>query len=66
LFGSALFGVFGALLAIPAAATIQIAIYEYSLYRRGRLEAEPGEEPPPEPPTDPIGGDASDPAPAPG
>jgi predicted PurR-regulated permease PerM len=46
LFGSALFGVFGALLAIPAAATIQIAIYEYLLYRRGRLGAEPGEEPP--------------------
>jgi predicted PurR-regulated permease PerM len=66
LFGSALFGVFGALLAIPAAATIQIAIYEYSLYRRGRLQAEPGEEPPPEPPTDPIGGDRPDPAPAPG
>jgi predicted PurR-regulated permease PerM len=48
LFGSALFGVFGALLAIPAAATIQIAIYEYVLYRRSRLEQ--GDEEPPEPP----------------
>jgi predicted PurR-regulated permease PerM len=66
LFGSALFGVFGALLAIPAAATLQIAIYEYSIYRRGRLQSEPGEEPPPEPPTDPLGGDSPDPAPAPG
>jgi predicted PurR-regulated permease PerM len=66
LFGSALFGVFGALLAIPAAATIQIAIYEYSLYRRGRLETQPGEEPLPEPPKDPLGGDGPDPAPATG
>jgi predicted PurR-regulated permease PerM len=56
LFGSTLFGVFGALLAIPAAATIQIAIYEFSLYRHGELEDEPGEEPPREPPTDPLAG----------
>ena len=34
LFGSALFGVLGALLAIPAAATIQISIREYRQYRR--------------------------------
>jgi predicted PurR-regulated permease PerM len=34
LFGSALFGVLGALLAIPAAATIQILIREYREYRR--------------------------------
>jgi predicted PurR-regulated permease PerM len=34
LFGSALFGVLGALLAIPAAATIQIVIREYRHYRR--------------------------------
>ena len=57
LFGSTLFGVFGALLAIPAAATLQIAIYEYSLYRRQRLRDE-DEEPPP----DPAGG--PEPAPA--
>ena len=62
LFGSALFGVFGALLAIPAAATIQIAIYEYVLYRRSRLEDEDGEEPPPQArPPDPAG---PEPAPA--
>ncbi|HEV2773146.1 MAG TPA: AI-2E family transporter [Thermoleophilaceae bacterium] len=33
LFGSALFGVIGALLAIPAAATVQVAIREYFAYR---------------------------------
>jgi predicted PurR-regulated permease PerM len=34
LFGSTLFGIPGALLAIPAAATIQIGLYEYWEYRR--------------------------------
>src|SRR3954464_5608517 len=63
LFGSTLFGVFGALLAIPAAATIQIAIYEYTLYRRSQLEADPDEEPPEDPPPDPAG--PPDPSPAP-
>jgi predicted PurR-regulated permease PerM len=64
LFGSTLFGVFGALLAIPAAATLQIAIYEYSLYRRLRLKEE-GEEPPEEPPPpDPAGPGSPAPAPA--
>jgi predicted PurR-regulated permease PerM len=58
LFGSTLFGVFGALLAIPAAATIQIAIYEYVVYRRARLEADPDEEPPAEPPPPEPGGGA--------
>jgi len=58
LFGSTLFGVFGALLAIPAAATIQIAVHEYVYYRRSRLEGDPDEELPPEPPP-------PDPAPAP-
>jgi predicted PurR-regulated permease PerM len=64
LFGSTLFGVFGALLAIPAAATLQIATYEYSLYRRLRLEGDPDEEPPEEPPPPDPAGPAS-PAPAP-
>lgn len=41
LFGSTLFGVFGALLAIPAAATIQIAIYEYAQFRRTGVVAHP-------------------------
>jgi predicted PurR-regulated permease PerM len=67
LFGSTLFGVFGALLAIPAAATIQIAIYEYTYYRRTRLEDDPDEEPPPEPPPpDPAGPTPPEPAPAAG
>jgi predicted PurR-regulated permease PerM len=64
LFGSTLFGVFGALLAIPAAATLQIAIYEYTLYRRQRLDEDPDETPPPDQPPDPAGG--PEPAPAPG
>jgi predicted PurR-regulated permease PerM len=64
LFGSTLFGVFGALLAIPAAATLQIAIYEYTLYRRQRLAEDPDEEPPGDPPPDPAGG--PEPAPAAG
>jgi predicted PurR-regulated permease PerM len=37
--GSALFGIIGALLAIPAAASIQIVIREYLRYRGGRLRA---------------------------
>ena len=42
LFGSALFGVIGALLAIPAAATVQVAIREYLAYRSlGRPNAAP-------------------------
>src|SRR3954469_14612187 len=61
LFGSTLFGVFGALLAIPAAATLQIAIYEYSLYRRRALDEDDAEQPP-VPPPDPAGG--PEPAPA--
>src|SRR4051812_15250226 len=64
LFGSTLFGVFGALLAIPAAATLQIAIYESSLYRRQRLEEDADEEPPPEPPDPAAGGGGPEPAPA--
>jgi predicted PurR-regulated permease PerM len=63
LFGSTLFGVFGALLAIPAAATLQIAVYEYTLYRRQQLDEKPGEEPPPDKPPDPAGG-GPEPAPA--
>ncbi len=48
LFGSTLFGVLGALLAIPFAAAIQISIREYRAYRRAvRVGAAPGAEPPP-------------------
>jgi predicted PurR-regulated permease PerM len=40
LFGSTLFGILGALLAIPTAATLQIALHEYREYRREVLAAE--------------------------
>ena len=49
LFGSTLFGVIGALLAIPAAASLQIAIRELADYRR-ELAAERGAAAPPSPP----------------
>jgi predicted PurR-regulated permease PerM len=42
LFGSTLFGVIGAILAIPAAATIQIAAREYAAYRRESIAAPTG------------------------
>ena len=38
LFGATLFGIIGALLAIPAAASIQIAIREWMAYRREVVE----------------------------
>jgi predicted PurR-regulated permease PerM len=51
LFGSTLFGVLGALLAIPIAATIEISIHEYNAFRNppeiGAIQA-----PPEEPPSD--------------
>jgi predicted PurR-regulated permease PerM len=52
LFGSALLGVIGALVAVPVAASIQIAVREYLDYRgvRPRPEDEP---PPPPPPAEP-------------
>ncbi len=40
LFGSTLFGILGAILAIPTAASLQIAIHEYREYRRELLGAE--------------------------
>ena len=55
LFGSTLFGVLGALLAIPVAAAIQIAIVEYNNFRRpeniGAVQAPPGPQEPPQPAT---------------
>jgi predicted PurR-regulated permease PerM len=61
LFGSTLFGVIGALLAVPIAAAIQIAVREFMRYREGRFD-DPAdsprgedEEPPPEPPPEPSG-----------
>jgi predicted PurR-regulated permease PerM len=50
LFGSTLFGIIGAILAIPIAASIQIAVREYSLYRR-ELADELGIPPEPTGPT---------------
>jgi predicted PurR-regulated permease PerM len=54
LFGSTLFGVMGALLAIPVAAAIQIAIVEY--YRMSQQDKEPvaAIEPPPPPADQPA------------
>jgi predicted PurR-regulated permease PerM len=56
LFGSTLFGVLGAILAVPFAASIQIAVAEYLEYRREVTAAEqeaggPTPAPPPEGPT---------------
>jgi predicted PurR-regulated permease PerM len=51
LFGSTLFGVVGALLAIPAAASIQIAVREWIDYRRAITL---GVESPPPPPPSPL------------
>ncbi len=56
LFGSTLFGVIGALLAIPAAASVQIAIREWLSFRRDarrpRVESQPVP-PPRTPPSEP-------------
>jgi predicted PurR-regulated permease PerM len=38
LFASSLFGVLGALLAIPAAASISVVVREYRAYRRAQAE----------------------------
>ncbi|HWT22971.1 MAG TPA: AI-2E family transporter [Solirubrobacteraceae bacterium] len=53
LFGSALFGVIGALLAIPIAAAIQISIVEYSRYRAQTEEEQRAIPAPPPPPAVP-------------
>jgi predicted PurR-regulated permease PerM len=55
LFGSTLFGVLGALLAIPIAAAIQISIHEWNLYRNppeiGAVQAPPPDDGEPAPAT---------------
>jgi predicted PurR-regulated permease PerM len=51
LFGSTLFGVIGALLAIPVAAAIQIAIIEYNSFHQPEFLAPAVPEPPPPEPT---------------
>ena len=50
LFGAALLGILGALVAVPVAASLQIAIREYAEYRG--IRPRPGE-PPSDPPDDP-------------
>jgi len=59
LFGAALLGVLGALVAVPVAASIQIAVREYLDYRGIQPRPEPDDEPPPPPPPE-----APEPAPA--
>jgi predicted PurR-regulated permease PerM len=64
LFGATLFGVLGAILAIPVAASLQIAAKEFLDYRQGELtldhEGDPEADPlddtqdPPDPPADPA------------
>ena len=49
LFGSALLGILGALVAVPVAASIQIAVREYLDYRGIRPRPEKPQEPPPGP-----------------
>jgi predicted PurR-regulated permease PerM len=64
LFGSTLFGVLGAILAIPTAATIQIVVREYVAYRREAAESEPGAGGSSAEPGDSAPGTAPEPAPA--
>jgi predicted PurR-regulated permease PerM len=67
LFGSTLFGIMGALLAVPIAASIQIAVREYVRFRGGRFD-EPGDNPrgedDPEPEAPPSAPGGAEPAPA--
>jgi predicted PurR-regulated permease PerM len=57
LFGATLFGIVGALLAIPFAASIQIAVREWWDYRQmTAVELPPGVDPPGPPPEPPDGG----------
>jgi predicted PurR-regulated permease PerM len=62
LFGSTLFGILGAILAIPAAATIQIAVHEYREYRRevaAAAQEAGGPTPAPPPPEGPVAPETS-------
>jgi predicted PurR-regulated permease PerM len=55
LFGATLFGVIGAILAIPAAATLQIVFHEWREYRRETLASPVDTPAPPPPETGPAG-----------
>ena len=61
LFGSALIGILGALVAVPTAASIQIAVREYLDYRGIRPRPEDPPLPPPDP--EPPAGGGPEPAP---
>ncbi len=54
LFGASLLGILGALVAVPVAASIQIAAREYMDYRGIRPKRPVSEEPPPEEPPPPL------------
>ena len=62
LFGSTLLGILGALVAVPIAASLQIAMREYAEYRGIRPRAAPAPEP--ESPSDPPDEPPSEPPPA--
>jgi predicted PurR-regulated permease PerM len=63
LFGSALLGILGALVAVPVAASLQIAAREYADYRGIKPRPAEPPEPPPSAPEPPSGG-GPEPAPA--
>jgi predicted PurR-regulated permease PerM len=54
LFGATLFGIMGALVAIPVAASIQILVREYVDLRTLSIKPEPPPPPPPPPPPEPA------------
>ena len=64
LFGSTLFGIMGALLAVPIAASIQIAVREYLRFRGGRFD-DPSDNPRGDEGGGPIGHEPPDGAPSP-
>ena len=66
LFGAALLGILGALVAVPIAASVQIAMREYAEYRgiRPRPAPEPPAEPPDEPPAEPPDEPPAEPPPS--
>jgi predicted PurR-regulated permease PerM len=67
LFGSTLFGIMGALLAVPVAASLQIAAREYSRFRGGRFDDpddSPRGEDDPQPEAPPSAPGGAEPAPA--
>jgi predicted PurR-regulated permease PerM len=63
LFGSTLFGVMGALLSVPVAASLQIAAREFVRFRRGRFD-DPDDSPLGDEGEGPLGAGPLEPAPA--